>query len=126
MKVTGLDHRVLTVRSVEDTVRFYREVLGMERVAFGPGRVALRFGEQNINLHQAGREFEPKAGQPVPGSADLCVLIQTDPRPNRAPPWPTCAPAGCGSWTGRWRGPGPDPLVLFPRPGRQSDRGGAL
>ena len=46
----------------------------MERVTFGTGRVALAFGSQKINLHQHGREFEPKAQLPTPGSADLCFV----------------------------------------------------
>jgi catechol 2,3-dioxygenase-like lactoylglutathione lyase family enzyme len=44
----------------------------MSPVAFGEGRRALAFGDQKLNLHQAGREFEPKARTPVAGSADLC------------------------------------------------------
>ena len=74
LRVTHLDHLVLTVRDVEETVRFYTQVLGMERVTFGAGRTALRFGDQKINLHQAGQEFEPKAHRPTPGSGDLCFL----------------------------------------------------
>src|ERR1700735_5527780 len=69
MRVVSLDHLVLTVRSVEATCAFYAAVLGMEVVAFGEGRKALAFGSQKINLHERGKEFEPKAGQPTPGSA---------------------------------------------------------
>ncbi|MFS8533990.1 MAG: VOC family protein [Limnochordales bacterium] len=74
MKVDSLDHLVLTVADVEATCRFYSRVLGMEVVTFGQGRKALQFGSQKINLHQQGREFEPKAARPTPGSADLCFL----------------------------------------------------
>ena len=49
----------------------------MRRVTFGEGRVALHFGRQKLNLHEHGREFEPKAARPVPGSADLCLLLAT-------------------------------------------------
>jgi catechol 2,3-dioxygenase-like lactoylglutathione lyase family enzyme len=42
--------------------------------AFEGGRIALKFGSQKINLHEAGREFAPHAELPVPGSADLCLL----------------------------------------------------
>jgi len=49
----------------------------MEVVVFGLGRRALAFGEQKINLHQQGAEFEPKAQSPTPGSADLCLLTHT-------------------------------------------------
>jgi catechol 2,3-dioxygenase-like lactoylglutathione lyase family enzyme len=72
--ITGLDHLVLTVRDLEATVRFYVEGLGMRLETFGEGRQALHFGSQKINLHVAGREFEPKAAHPLPGSADLCFL----------------------------------------------------
>lgn len=74
MRIDSLDHLVLTVRDVAVTVDFYTRVLGMEAVTFGQGRRALSFGAQKINLHQSGREFEPKAERPTPGSADLCFL----------------------------------------------------
>lgn len=74
MKILRLDHMVLTVADVAATCDFYARVLGMEVVTFGQGRKALAFGAQKINLHQAGREFEPKAARPTPGSADLCLI----------------------------------------------------
>ncbi len=75
--IERLDHAVLTVRDVERTCDFYSRVLGMEVITFGEGRKALRFGKQKFNLHQAGREFEPKAGTPTPGSADFCLITTT-------------------------------------------------
>lgn len=75
LHIDRIDHLVLTVESIENTVDFYTRILGMEVVTFGAGRMALRFGQHKINLHQRGREFEPKAAHPVPGSADLCLLI---------------------------------------------------
>jgi catechol 2,3-dioxygenase-like lactoylglutathione lyase family enzyme len=74
MEITALDHLVLTVKSIEATVSFYEQVLGMSAMTFGAGRVALRFGDQKINLHQKGSEFDPKADHPTPGSADLCFV----------------------------------------------------
>uniref|UniRef100_UPI0035B49C4E VOC family protein n=1 Tax=Hylemonella sp. TaxID=2066020 RepID=UPI0035B49C4E len=74
MRIDSLDHLVLTVADVDSSCAFYQRVLGMEIVTFGQGRKALAFGAQKINLHQAGKEFEPKAQQPTPGSADLCFL----------------------------------------------------
>lgn len=76
MKITQLDHLVLTVADIDVTCDFYVRALGMERVLFGEGRIALGFGEQKINLHRHGREFEPKADRPTPGSADLCFLSE--------------------------------------------------
>ncbi|MBG0832423.1 VOC family protein [Planomonospora sp. ID67723] len=78
MRINRLDHLVLTVADLEATIGFYSRVLGMEPVTFGEGRRALAFGQSKINLHEAGREFEPKAAHAVPGSADLC-LIASDP-----------------------------------------------
>ncbi|NGQ96916.1 VOC family protein [Brevibacillus sp. SYP-B805] len=77
MKISHLDHFVLTVKDLEATCRFYAEVLGMEVVTFGGGRKALKFGSQKINLHEAGKEFEPKALCPTPGSADICFITET-------------------------------------------------
>ncbi|GAA3410197.1 VOC family protein [Paenibacillus hodogayensis] len=74
MRITGIDHMVLTVADVDETCRFYNRVLGMEVATFGNGRKALQFGRQKINLHPHGGEFEPKAHRPVPGSADLCLV----------------------------------------------------
>lgn len=77
MQINHLDHLVLTVADIEATVDFYTRVLGMQLVTFGEGRKALTFGNQKINLHQAGREFEPKAERPTPGSEDLCFIVAT-------------------------------------------------
>ena len=72
--INRIDHLVLTVRNIEATINFYHQVLGMEVITFGNDRKALRFGEQKINLHEAGDEFEPKALHPIPGSADICFI----------------------------------------------------
>jgi catechol 2,3-dioxygenase-like lactoylglutathione lyase family enzyme len=77
MIVDRLDHLVLTVQSIEATCDFYTRVLGMQVQTFGANRPALLFGSQKINLHALGHEFEPKAANPVPGSADLCFITLT-------------------------------------------------
>lgn len=74
MLIERLDHLVLTVADVQASCDFYARVLGMSVVHFGAGRQALAFGQQKINLHPQGREFEPKAARPTPGSADLCFI----------------------------------------------------
>jgi len=80
-KLTALDHLVLTVADVGHTVAFYENVLGMQPLEFHPvdgsTRTALAFGSQKINLHPVGREYDPRAAQPSPGSADLCFLSDT-------------------------------------------------
>jgi catechol 2,3-dioxygenase-like lactoylglutathione lyase family enzyme len=72
--IDHLDHFVLTVADIDRSCAFYEAALGMEIQTFGEGRKALRFGNQKINLHPAGREFEPKARVPTPGSGDLCFI----------------------------------------------------
>lgn len=76
MKIDRLDHIVLTVRDLDRTCEFYSRILGMEVVSF-IGRTALSFGSQKINLHQAGKEFEPKAATPTAGSGDFCLITVT-------------------------------------------------
>ena len=75
MKISHLDHLVLTVRDIETTCNFYTQILGMQEISFNRNRKALLFGNQKINLHQYHQEFEPKAEQPTPDSADLCFII---------------------------------------------------
>ncbi len=76
MNIESIDHIVLTVRDIDATCTFYTRVLGMRVDTFGGGRKALAFGAQKINLHESGREFEPRAERPVPGSADLCFITE--------------------------------------------------
>lgn len=73
--IVSLDHFVLTVRDVAATIAFY-ERFGMTVQRYGEGRVSLHFGRQKINLHPLGGEFEPKAALAMPGTADLCFLIE--------------------------------------------------
>ncbi len=78
MKIDHIDHFVLTVASIAETCAFYSDVLGMDVIEFAGGRKALGFGNQKINLHQRGKEFDPKSRRPTCGSADFC-LISSDP-----------------------------------------------
>jgi catechol 2,3-dioxygenase-like lactoylglutathione lyase family enzyme len=73
--IQALDHLVLTVADLEETVAFY-ERLGMRKEVFGDGRIALRFGTQKLNLHPAGAEIAPHARRPTLGSADVCFLVE--------------------------------------------------
>jgi len=79
MEITGIDHLVLTVGSIERTVDFYTRVLGLRAESFGaePARWALHFGAQKFNLHEVGHEFEPKAARPAAGSVDICLIAST-------------------------------------------------
>ena len=77
ININRLDHLVLTVKDIDATVTFYTQVLGMKKEVFKESRVALKYGNQKINLHQLSNEFEPKAQNVKEGSADLCFIIDT-------------------------------------------------
>ena len=80
MNIVRVDHFVLTVKDIEETANFYSSVLGMTIEKFNSGgmeRTALKFGTQKINLHLKGKEFEPGADRPVPGSGDFCLISDT-------------------------------------------------
>jgi catechol 2,3-dioxygenase-like lactoylglutathione lyase family enzyme len=91
INIQRIDHLVLTVRDIQATCEFYTRVLGMQVVTFAKPpkfdgknispptslRQALQFGEQKINLHELGKEFEPKSTHPTPGSADICFITST-------------------------------------------------
>jgi catechol 2,3-dioxygenase-like lactoylglutathione lyase family enzyme len=76
MRVSHIDHFVLTVADIPTTVEFYSTVLGMIEHAYGQDRRALLFGRSKINLHQQGHEVQPNARQPRPGSADVCLIVE--------------------------------------------------
>jgi catechol 2,3-dioxygenase-like lactoylglutathione lyase family enzyme len=76
IRITHLDHLVLTVADPAATADFYTRVLGMELRTFGAGRIALHFGDSKINIHEAGREIVPHAHAPTPGSEDICLITQ--------------------------------------------------
>lgn len=72
--IDHLDHLVLTTTDLAACKDFYLRVMGMRLETFGAGRIAFSFGQQKINVHERGREFEPKAHLPVPGALDLCLM----------------------------------------------------
>lgn len=77
--IDHLDHLVLTTAKEVECIDFYTRVLGMKLESFVGGtppveRKAFKFGNQKINLHIKGKEFEPKADIPTPGSLDLCFI----------------------------------------------------
>jgi catechol 2,3-dioxygenase-like lactoylglutathione lyase family enzyme len=72
--IDHIDHIVLTTRDLQGCIRFYSEVLGMKLEKFSEGRLALKFGQQKINLHEWGKEFEPRAHVAAPGTLDLCFI----------------------------------------------------
>lgn len=80
--IDHLDHLVLTTARESACIDFYTQVLGMQLETFVGGtppveRRAFKFGNQKINIHVQGAEFEPKAHLPVPGALDLCFIVDT-------------------------------------------------
>ena len=75
--IDRIDHIVLTTRDREGSIRFYTHVLGMHLETFRTPteeRLALKFGNQKINVHEWGREFSPRAHVAAPGTLDLCFI----------------------------------------------------
>lgn len=77
--ISHIDHLVLTTVDELACVDFYTRIMGMRLEIFVGGnppleRKAFMFGNQKINLHIKGKEFEPKAKYPTPGSLDLCFI----------------------------------------------------
>ena len=75
--IDRIDHIVLTTRDLQACIRFYRDALGMKLEEFRTPtetRLALKFGKQKINLHEWGKEFEPRAHVAAPGTLDLCFI----------------------------------------------------
>lgn len=76
--IDRIDHLVLTVSDLQASLHFYELVLGARIVPppGGRGPTAIAFGRQKINLHVAGKEFEPKATHPTVGSGDFCLITE--------------------------------------------------
>jgi catechol 2,3-dioxygenase-like lactoylglutathione lyase family enzyme len=75
--IDHVDHIVLTTRDLEGCLRFYCDVLGMKAEKFETPqatRLALKFGNQKINVHEWGKEFTPRAHVAAPGTLDLCFI----------------------------------------------------
>jgi catechol 2,3-dioxygenase-like lactoylglutathione lyase family enzyme len=77
MMIDHIDHVVLTTRDLSSCLRFYSEILGMKHETFKTPtetRIALKFGNQKINVHEWGKEFTPRAHVAAPGTLDLCFI----------------------------------------------------
>lgn len=72
--IKQIDHVVITTENETECIHFYTNTLGMKLEIFGEGRRAFCFGNQKINLHVKGKEFEPKAAKPTPGALDICFI----------------------------------------------------
>ena len=77
IKIDRIDHLVLTVKDISKSCLFYEKALGMKIVHFAQGRTAVQFGNQKINLHKLGDEFQPNARNANVGTADICLIADT-------------------------------------------------
>src|SRR5882757_10404503 len=75
MNVERINHLVLTVKDIDETCNFYKDILGMEVEEYSARKKALRFGNQMLTLHQKGRQVAPMAHAPTPGSIDICFIV---------------------------------------------------
>lgn len=78
IRISHIDHIVLTVKDVDISCRFYHDMLGAEIITFGGERKAMKFGSQKINLHSQDGDYSPRAVSPAFGSADICLVSYTN------------------------------------------------
>ena len=71
-KILGIDHIVITVKNIENSVLWYQEILGMKCIKNGT-RYEAYFGKQKINFHSYPGEFQPASHKPTEGSVDICL-----------------------------------------------------
>lgn len=60
MKVSHLDHLVLTVADIEISCQFYQSALNFEVITFGENRKALKFGNQKSIYIKSEKSLNPK------------------------------------------------------------------
>ena len=74
-----IDHIVLNCKSVDDMAVWYEKTLGMKREAFGSEkRIALKFGDQKINLRPIGAKNWITSKSESEGSVDICFTTDED------------------------------------------------
>ncbi|MEC8677878.1 MAG: VOC family protein [Candidatus Margulisiibacteriota bacterium] len=78
LKITSIDHIVLTVKDINKSLYFYETILGLKKEIFNQNRIALTFGNQKLNLHEYKHEIKPHELIPTPGSIDLCFLTESN------------------------------------------------
>jgi catechol 2,3-dioxygenase-like lactoylglutathione lyase family enzyme len=79
--IISIDHIVITVSNLENSIHFYCDLLGMEINEFYSSsdntiRKSLMFGSQKINLHEASNPYKPNAEVALPGTLDICFLTE--------------------------------------------------
>ena len=75
--IARVDHFVMPCSDVEMIADFYVRVLGVEKIVFDKGRLAIRLGTQKINLQPAGKYPGLCAPNHLPGTQDFCLVSET-------------------------------------------------
>ena len=78
LSVDRIDHVVVNTADVDRTIDWYVRVLGMTREVFGQGRIALRFGEQKLNVRPTGAPNWETGAVDAPGTLDLCFVADAE------------------------------------------------
>lgn len=75
--IDRIDHIVVNCRDVEAMAAWYERVLGMRREAFGPDRrIAMKFGQQKLNLRPTGAANWETGATDAPGALDFCFITE--------------------------------------------------
>jgi len=75
MTIERVNHLILKVKDIDETCSFYRDILGMEVETFSVRRSALKFGGQQLNIHQKSKSFDPEGQAPAPGPIDISFKV---------------------------------------------------
>jgi catechol 2,3-dioxygenase-like lactoylglutathione lyase family enzyme len=78
ISIDRIDHVVINTRDVDTIVEWYVRVLGMQRVEFGAGRIALAFGTQKLNVRPTNAPNWVTGDVDAPGSLDLCFIADAE------------------------------------------------
>ena len=75
--IAALDHVVIRAADLARTRDFYARVVGAEPRELPYGRLALRFGDAQVNVHGPGSTPHPVAAERAPaGAFDLCFRFE--------------------------------------------------
>lgn len=77
--IERIDHVVLNCHDADAVAAWYVRVLGMRLEVFSGDRLALRFGDQKLNLRPTGAPNWPTGATDSPGSLDLCFITTASP-----------------------------------------------
>ena len=77
MRISCIDHLVITTSNIDKSLAFYVDLLGMEHHVSN-GHHNLYFPNGKISLHTVKGEFQPAARNPEYGTQDFCLIVEDD------------------------------------------------